>query len=154
MTENSAIFNARHGADSFRPHRQPAPTAQDCLKRGNEANWRTTRQLSGECRLKFCRDRLGLRAGEPGPMEDRMERRLFLKCIFAGAGAAAIAFALPSRALTRVAPIEPVDEAPVLTPEAAVATPEDMERAKIEKTYWYWRRRRRWHRRYWRRHYW
>jgi hypothetical protein len=51
MTENSAIFNARHGADSFRPHRQPAPTAQDCLKRGNGANWRTTRQLSGECRL-------------------------------------------------------------------------------------------------------
>ena len=52
MTENSAIFNARHGADSFRPHRQPAPTAQDCLKRGNGANWRTTRQLSGECRFK------------------------------------------------------------------------------------------------------
>jgi hypothetical protein len=51
MTENSAIFNARHGADSFRPHRQPAPTAQDCLKRGNGANWRTTRQLSGECRI-------------------------------------------------------------------------------------------------------
>jgi hypothetical protein len=43
MTENSAIFNARHGAGSFRPHRQPAPTAQDCLKRGNGANWRTTR---------------------------------------------------------------------------------------------------------------
>jgi hypothetical protein len=84
-------------------------------------------------------------------MEDRMERRSFLKCIFAGAGVAAIAFASPSRALTRVTPIEPVDEAPVLTPEAAVATPEDMERAKIEKTYWYWRRRRRWHRRYWRR---
>ena len=52
MTENSAIFNARHDAGSFRPHRQPAPTAQDCLKRGNGANWRTTRQLSGECRLK------------------------------------------------------------------------------------------------------
>ena len=30
MTENSAIFNARRGAGSFRPHRQPAPTAQDC----------------------------------------------------------------------------------------------------------------------------
>jgi hypothetical protein len=50
MTENSAIFNARHGAGSFHPHRQLAPTAQDCLKRGNGANWRTTRQLSGECR--------------------------------------------------------------------------------------------------------
>ena len=51
MTENSAIFNARHGAGSFHPHRQLAPTAQDCLKRGNGANWRMTRQLSGECRL-------------------------------------------------------------------------------------------------------
>src|SRR3984893_18536289 len=39
MTENSAIFNARHGAGSSHPHRQPAPTAQDCLKRGNGANW-------------------------------------------------------------------------------------------------------------------
>ena len=53
MRKNSAIFNARHGAGSFHPHRQPAPTAQDCLKRGNGANWRTTRQLSGECRLKW-----------------------------------------------------------------------------------------------------
>jgi hypothetical protein len=35
MRENSAIFNARHGAGSFHPHRQPAPTAQDCLKLGN-----------------------------------------------------------------------------------------------------------------------
>ena len=52
MTENSAIFNARHGAGSFHPHRQLAPTAQDCLKRGNGANWRMTRQLSGECRSK------------------------------------------------------------------------------------------------------
>jgi hypothetical protein len=43
--------------------------------------------------------------------EDHMERRSFLKCIFAGVGAATIAFASPSRALTRVAPIEPVDEA-------------------------------------------
>jgi hypothetical protein len=32
MTENSAIFNARDGPGSFHPHRQPAPTAQDCLK--------------------------------------------------------------------------------------------------------------------------
>ena len=51
MTENSAIFNARHGAGSFHPHRQPAPTAQDCLKRGTGANSRTARQLSGECRF-------------------------------------------------------------------------------------------------------
>ena len=38
MTENSAIFNARHGGGSFHPYRQPAPTAQDCLKRGTGAN--------------------------------------------------------------------------------------------------------------------
>ena len=38
MTESSAIFNARHGGGSFHPHRQPAPTAQDCLKRGTGAN--------------------------------------------------------------------------------------------------------------------
>jgi len=50
MTENSVIFNARHGAGSFHPHQQPAPTAQDCLKGGTGANWQTTRQLSGECR--------------------------------------------------------------------------------------------------------
>jgi hypothetical protein len=35
MRKNSAIFNARHGAGSFHPHRQPAPTAQECLKLGN-----------------------------------------------------------------------------------------------------------------------
>jgi hypothetical protein len=51
MTENSAIFAARHGAGSFHPHRQPAPTAQACLKRQNGANRRATRQLSGEFRL-------------------------------------------------------------------------------------------------------
>ena len=52
MTENSVIFNARHGAGSFHPDRQLALTAQDWLKRGNGANWRTTRQLSGECRIR------------------------------------------------------------------------------------------------------
>ena len=51
MTENSAIFNARHGGGSFHPHRQPAPTAQDCFKRGTRAT-ANDRQLSGECRLK------------------------------------------------------------------------------------------------------
>jgi hypothetical protein len=38
MTENSAVFDARHGAGSSHPHRQPAPTAQVCLKRGKGAN--------------------------------------------------------------------------------------------------------------------
>jgi len=65
MTENSAIFNARRGAGSFRPHRQPAPTAQDCLKRGNGANWRTTRQLSGECRLTLSHNGQVGRAANP-----------------------------------------------------------------------------------------
>ena len=51
MTENWAFFNARHGVGSFHPHRQPEPTVQACLKRGKEASWRTTRQLSGECRF-------------------------------------------------------------------------------------------------------
>jgi hypothetical protein len=37
-----------------------------------------------------------------------------------------------------------------------VATPEDLDRAQVEKTYWYYRRRvwrPRWRRRYWRRYY-
>ncbi len=52
MTENSAIFDTWHGAGSSHPHRQPAPTAQVCLKHGNGVNWRATRRLSGECRYK------------------------------------------------------------------------------------------------------
>ncbi|MBI1867305.1 MAG: hypothetical protein HYS06_03265 [Methylocystis sp.] len=82
-----------------------------------------------------------------------MERRTFLTLMFAGAGASMLAtFASPSKALTRLAPIEPIDDTPTLKPEAAIATPEDMETAKIEKIqYWYWRRRRRWG---WRRRRW
>jgi hypothetical protein len=40
MTENTAIFNARHGAGSFRPHRQPANGAglPKTRKRGKLAN--------------------------------------------------------------------------------------------------------------------
>jgi glucose-6-phosphate isomerase len=52
MTENSAICDTRHGAGSSYPHRQPAPSVQVCLKHGNGVNWRATRRLSGECRLR------------------------------------------------------------------------------------------------------
>jgi SAM-dependent methyltransferase len=68
MTENSAIFDTRHGVGSFHPHRQPAPTAQACLKRGNGTNWRTTRQLSGECRVMTSAEAWFQR---PGPIADR-----------------------------------------------------------------------------------
>lgn len=51
---------------------------------------------------------------------------------------------------------------PALGPQSGVATPEDMEKAQIEKSYYHWRRRRwlwgpgwrRRRRRYWRRRYW
>jgi hypothetical protein len=48
MTENSAIFDARHSAGSSHPHRQPAPMAQASLKHGNGVNWRATRRQSGD----------------------------------------------------------------------------------------------------------
>lgn len=79
-----------------------------------------------------------------------MERRAFLKFILAGAGAAAVAE--PARALTSIAPLAAPDAGPAA--ESAVATAEDIENAKVEKTQWYYRRRvwrpRRWRRRYWR----
>ncbi|PWB82748.1 MAG: hypothetical protein C3F11_10265 [Methylocystaceae bacterium] len=85
-----------------------------------------------------------------------MQRRAFLKFIFAGAGAAAAVAAstTPSLALTTLAPLEPPTGTPHAAPESAVATQEDMERVEIEKSYWgyrrrYWRPRRH----YWRRHY-
>lgn len=93
--------------------------------------------------------------------EDRMKRRTFLTGMLAGAGASVIAaFVSPSRAVTRFAPIEPEENASASKPEAAIATPEDLERAKIEDARWWrrrwWRRRRRWwgwrRRRWWRRH--
>jgi hypothetical protein len=56
MTENSAIFDARHGVGLPHSHRQPAPLARACLKRANGANWRVTRRLSRECRNKVLRE--------------------------------------------------------------------------------------------------
>ncbi|TDX66483.1 hypothetical protein EDE12_10114 [Methylosinus sp. sav-2] len=82
-----------------------------------------------------------------------MERRSFMRFFVIGAAAALVAG--PSHALTSVAPLE-APRAPEPAPEAAVATPEDLERAQVEKTYWYYRRRvwrPRWRRRYWRRYY-
>ena len=74
--------------------------------------------------------------------EDCRERRAFLKFMFAGAGAAAVGWAAlsaPSLALTWLAPLESA-ETPSPTPEAAVATEVDMERAKVQKSYWHRRR--------------
>ncbi|MBU3889636.1 hypothetical protein FM996_20185 [Methylosinus sporium] len=82
-----------------------------------------------------------------------MERRSFMKFFVVGAAAALAAG--PSLALTSVAPLD-APLAPAPAPEAAVATQEDIDRAQVEKTYWYYRRRvwrPRWRRRYWRRHY-
>lgn len=54
MTENSAIFNARHGAGSFRPPRQAAPWGADLpetrergkLTSNPEAIWGMSAQLN------------------------------------------------------------------------------------------------------------
>ena len=74
--------------------------------------------------------------------EDCRERRAFPKFMFAGAGAAAAVAAsfAPSLALTWLAPLEPPAQTASPTPEAAVATEVDMERAKVQKSYWHRRR--------------
>ena len=82
-----------------------------------------------------------------------MERRAFLQmlCIGIGAGAAIV----PANAFTAFAPLaEPRDD-PRLVPEAAVATPKDLEQSHIENAwYGHWRRvGRRHYRRVGRRHY-
>jgi hypothetical protein len=75
MTENSAIFDTRHGAGSSHPHRQPAPTAQVCLNHGNGVNWRATRRLSGECRLNwYLRDGKGSDFVEDDNIKDWLKR--------------------------------------------------------------------------------
>lgn len=86
-----------------------------------------------------------------------MQRREFLRFIFAGASAAAAVAvsSAPSRALTTLPALEPPASDRQAAPEAAVATESDIEQAKIEKSYWvyrrrYWRPRRRY---YWRRRY-
>lgn len=82
-----------------------------------------------------------------------MQRRAFLMFMFTGAAAAVAVSSGPSRALTSLAPLEPPVGAPPAVPEHALATPADMEQAKVEKSRHrrYWRRRRYyWRRRYYR----
>jgi hypothetical protein len=77
MTENLAIFDARHGAGSFHPHRQPAPTAQDCLTRGNGANCERT--LFGLASDGLSGPSLGEQvSGRDGNKEDVKMRKSFM----------------------------------------------------------------------------
>jgi hypothetical protein len=80
-----------------------------------------------------------------------MERRLFLKMLIIGVGAAAAA---PAEALTTLMPRAPGHD-PDVAPERAVASSEDLDRAQVEKAYYgHWRRvRRRVYRRGYRRAY-
>jgi hypothetical protein len=81
--------------------------------------------------------------------EVKMERRTFITALLAGLGATVVVS--QAQALPGLAPQEGVTPA---RPELGVATPEDMENATIEKSWWrrrrYWRRarRRRWRRRW------
>jgi hypothetical protein len=68
-----------------------------------------------------------------------MERRAFLQMLCVGMGVASVA--APVSALTLPAPLKPNNSGPAPAPEPAVATSEDMERAKVEKAYHgHWRR--------------
>jgi hypothetical protein len=77
-----------------------------------------------------------------------MERRDFLKSLCVGSAAALAAS--PARAFTPLASSAPASLDPSQAPQASVATPEDLEQAKIEQTFGggYWRHRRRRARRY------
>jgi hypothetical protein len=78
-----------------------------------------------------------------------MERRGFLKLSLGIAAAAAVVGSTTrSQAMPVMAPVEPKPDA---APEAAVATPHDVEDAQVEKVQWWrWRRRRYYWRRPWR----
>ncbi|MGD9539320.1 hypothetical protein [Methylocystis sp.] len=91
--------------------------------------------------------------------EFEMERRTFIAALIAGLGATFVA--TQAQALSGLAPLAKNGMTPE-RPEFGVATPEDMEKAQIEKTWWrrwgwrrwgwrrpYWRRRWYWRRRYW-----
>lgn len=89
-----------------------------------------------------------------------MERRTFITALLAGLGATLVAS--QAQALSGLAPTVQ-NATPPARPAFGVATPQDMEQARIEKAWWRrwgwrrwgWRRpwgwRRRW---YWRRRYW
>lgn len=80
-----------------------------------------------------------------------MERRIFITALIAGLGATFVAS--QAQALSGLMPPAQDGMNPA-RPEFGVATPEDMAKAQIEKTWW--RRRWGWRRRYWggRRRYW
>jgi hypothetical protein len=86
-----------------------------------------------------------------------MERRAFLQLLCFGMGMVSAATA--TKALTLVEPLTAPDTHRGPAPEAAVATPEDMAHAQVEKAYYgHWRRVGRRHyrrvsRRVYRRHY-
>jgi hypothetical protein len=83
-----------------------------------------------------------------------MQRRTFITALLAGFGATVVVS--QSQALPGLTPPAQDGLTPA-RPQSGVATPEDLENAKIEKSWWrrrwYWRRR--WRRRWWwRRRYW
>jgi len=83
-----------------------------------------------------------------------MQRRTFLTALLAGVGASIAAS--QAQALTALAPKPATESSAVPAPQFGVATPEDIENAKPEKTWyrrrWWWRRRPYWRRRWgWRR---
>jgi hypothetical protein len=86
-----------------------------------------------------------------------MERRSFLQLLCTGIGAMSVA--TPAKALDMVMPLTAGERELAETPAPSVATPEDMDRAQIEKArYGHWRRVTRRHyrrvgRRVYRRHY-
>jgi hypothetical protein len=83
-----------------------------------------------------------------------MERRAFLQLLCFGMGMVSAATA--AKALTFAEPLTAPDSNRGPTPEPAVPTPEDMDHAQVEKTYYgHWRRvgRRHYRRAYRRHHY-
>ena len=78
-----------------------------------------------------------------------MERRIFLTAMLGVAGAFATS-ALPG-AEAMALPVDRASDAPrPIGSEAAVATPEDLEQARTENVWYYWRRRRFYRRYYYR----
>lgn len=77
-----------------------------------------------------------------------MERRMFLRLLFASAGGAAGLSASPSRAFFNLSRGAAAGGGSREAPSAAVATPDDMTRARVEKTVVRGRRRCYYYRRY------
>ena len=86
-----------------------------------------------------------------------MERRAFLQLLCVGMGMASAA--TPAKAFALFAPLAAPGSDPGRAPKPSVATPEDIDRAQVEKVYYgHWRRVNRRHyrrvsRRVYRRHY-